>query len=211
MKKILVLIAVTALLAVNGLAYATTLDLDLSRSSIAPTAQETIRIDNVTGTLNGTPIQGKYWIDFTWDPVNLVFVPRAAGLEPQATGHTWSWTVVSYSDSFQYSITSDPVNRLFYVSYATTTGTPFICPDVNHNFIQGNNQFSLRDYSYQIDDSHALITFDSAFDGCSDIYSGQTITATISDIPSWFDFTQTFAVSFGAEPMYCEPDGTAHK
>jgi hypothetical protein len=83
MKKIFVLLTVLSLLAVSGWASATTLDLDLSGSSMTPTAQETIRIHNIAATLGGAPLGGKYWVDFTWDPVNLVLVPTGAGAEEQ--------------------------------------------------------------------------------------------------------------------------------
>jgi hypothetical protein len=210
MKKVFILVAMIALLAVSNLSSATTLNLDLSGSSMMPTAQETIRIHNVTGTLDGTPVEGKYWVDFQWDPVNLVFVPTAAGAEPQTTGHTWSWTQTYEGDKFQYTITSDPNNRLLYVSYQQVSYSPWICSQ--ETFIQGNNQFGTSTSKYSVDDNTALITYDQAFDGCGDIYAGQTLTATISNLPSWFDFTKTFGVVFpGWYPVYCEPDGTVHK
>jgi hypothetical protein len=190
-------------------AMAMTIDLDLSGSRGTFTGQKSFRINNLSGIIDGVTLPGKYWIDFTWDPVNMVFVPVNAGEEVPLTGKTWAWTVTNYDDSFIYSITSDPVNRLIYVSYKQSSGTPFICND--ETFIQGNNLFEISLWDFMLDEGHALITYTSAFSDCGYFYTGQTVTATISNIPSWFDFSKTFMVGFGKEPMVCEPDGTTHK
>lgn len=67
-----------------GQTYASTIDLNLSSSTFTATGAETITIHNIVGTVDGQQLQGEYWIEFTWDPVNFVFVPVAAGLESQA-------------------------------------------------------------------------------------------------------------------------------
>lgn len=205
MKKIFLFICVVLFFASN--AFGDTINLHLSNSTFTIQSDTVIRLHKITGDINGVPAPGSYWVDFQWDAQKLVMVPVNLGQEPVATGHTWSWLVASYSESFQYSVTSDPVNRIFFISYHQVSGSPFICHD--EAYLQGNSQFVTS--SVTNNNTTALITFTSAFGGCDQIYSGQTVTATISQIPAWFDFTQKFAVSFGAEPMYCEPDGSYHK
>jgi hypothetical protein len=151
---------------------------------------------------------GSWWVDFQWDPHGLVFVPVAAGQEAVPAGKTWSWIVTDFSDSFVYTLTSDPVNRTFHVSYQQSSGTPFICEQ--DDYIQGNNSFALVPFP-PINNAEARITYTTAFNGCGHLYAGQTIEGDITNLPSWFDFSKTFAVGFGAAPMYCEPDGSHHK
>jgi hypothetical protein len=161
-------------------------------------------------TAPGSPdYAGQWWVDIQWNPALLMFVPVNLGQEAVPAGKTWSWTVIDFADSFVYTLTSDPEHRTFHVSYQHHSGTPFICTD--EDFIQGNNSFGLADVPLLVNNSTALITYTTSFNGCGYLYPGQTIEGNITHLPSWFDFSQTFAVGFGASPMYCEPDGSLHQ
>jgi hypothetical protein len=98
MKKFMV--SFIFILFIFGSAAAMTLNLDLSESSIAPTGQETITINNLSASVDGMPLSGKYWIEFVWDPVNLVFVPVDAGEEIPPKTQYWSFNAGSSSHRF---------------------------------------------------------------------------------------------------------------
>jgi hypothetical protein len=138
------------------------------------------------------------------------FVPVNAGEEPATTGKTWSWLVGDYLGSASFSITSDPVNRVFYISYSQVNYMPYVCPASFTTFLQGDSTFGVSSSS---DETHALITWTTGdFSGCNLLNEGQTVTATVSELPSWFDFADTFIVATVLDgPVYCEPDGTSHK
>lgn len=181
---------------------------DISGSQCEIQSSDTVRMRHMTAP--GSPdYAGQWWVDFQWNPAMLMFVPVNLGQEAIPTGHTWSWIVTNISRSFVYTLTSDPTQRAFHVSYQQHTGTPFICQD--EDFFQGNNSFGLTDAPFLVNNSTALITYTTSFNGCGYLYAGQTIEGNITHLPSWFDFSQTFAVGFGASPMYCEPDGSHHQ
>lgn len=178
-------------------------NLHLSNSAISPSADNVIRIDGVTADVDGKPVSGEYWIEFKWDPVKLIFAPVEVGEEP--AGETWSWTINTTSyDSFTYTLTSDSRARVFHVTYSQKTGDPFVCS--NESFTQGNNSFDVSTFAGL---NTALITYSADFSGCGHII-GQTVSGTISSIPSWFEFSKSFVVSYGGVPVVCEPDGTVH-
>lgn len=180
---------------------------DMSGSQFEIHSSDTIRIRNMTAP-GSSDYPGKWWVDFRWDPHLLMLVPIDVGQEAAPAGKTWSWIVTEFSDAFVYTLTSDPVNRTFHVSYKQSSGTPFICAE--EDFIQGNNSFRLVPV-YIGQPGTALITYTTGFSGCGHLYAGQTIEGEITHLPAWFDFSKTFAVGFGAAPMYCEPDGSHHK
>ncbi|MEJ2697708.1 MAG: hypothetical protein P8013_13805 [Candidatus Sulfobium sp.] len=66
--------------------------LNLSASKVDVTATDTIRIHHITAPW----AEGSYWIDFQWDPVNLVMIPVNVGVEPQPTGVTWNISSSAY-------------------------------------------------------------------------------------------------------------------
>lgn len=194
----------------GNFAWAMDINADISNSTITVSGSTTFRVHNMALSAPEINASGTFWVDFKWDPVTYTFVPVSVGAELPSTGKTWSWPVSDYLGTALFSITSDPVNRLFYISYSWISYTPYICPALGLTFLQGgDNEFGVSSSS---DDTHALITWTSNFNGCSPIYSGQTVTATISELPSWFNFADTFAVAHIFDtPTYCEPDGTYHK
>lgn len=197
-----IIVGIFASLILTASSYA--LEPDISVGTITLTGPDAFHIEHLT--ISGFP--GTYWVDFIWDPTTLSFVPTSGGEEAQPIGSTWSWlmkgTFGNSSYAYRYYVTPDPINRIFYVSFEYVSGSPFICHE--ENFIQGNNQFDVAIGSY--DNNSALITYTSSFDGCWIIYSGQTVTATISNIPMWFDFSKSFMVGFDGPAVVCEPDGT---
>ncbi|MEJ2010334.1 MAG: hypothetical protein P8Z30_19630 [Acidobacteriota bacterium] len=193
----------------GSFAWAMDINADISNSTITVSDSTTFRVHNMALSAPEINASGTFWVDFQWDPVTYTFVPVNAGAETATTGKTWSWPVSDYLGTALFSITSDPVNRVFHISFSWISYMPKICPTIGITFLQGNNEFGISSSS---DDTHARITWTSNFDGCGLIYSGQTVTATISELPSWFNFADTFAVARILDtPTYCEPDGTYHK
>jgi chitodextrinase len=124
-------------------------------------------------------------------------------------GQLWTFTTTFFMDYYQITLASYPDNRSFDISFAHVSGTPLICPGIDV-FIQGNSQFNLSRYAS--DSNTALITWNSSFDGCSDIYPGQTVSAVISDIPAWFNFNSGFTIGIETDGLISlEPNGLAHK
>ena len=72
---IYVLCVAAVFVAGRGVSYAEGTHLDLSNASISVTGAETFRISHTT--IPG--LEGAYWVDFQWNPVDLVFAPVAAG------------------------------------------------------------------------------------------------------------------------------------
>lgn len=268
------------------------LDIDFSASQTNAVNSQIIRIHNLTSL--GLP--GKYWVDFQWDPVNLIMVPVAAGAEvvPSAvgtwavtfdwtcdgtndatsywtfndngslsssTGMTASWQMANntvsiyfdsnssytgtlgadnntmsgtiantgcwsaarsssvtektwnfwvYNSSTSYTVTlKSNANHTFDITFSPGTGNPWVCMTVNYEFIQGNSTFDFS--SARSDVNTALVSFPGGWDGCDYIYQGQTISGTISGIPTWFDFNSEFGVAIGSDFLYLEPDGSTHR
>lgn len=163
-------------------AWASHINADISNSTMTNLDGSTFRLHNMALSAPEINASGIYWVDFQWDPINYRFVPVNLGEEPVLTGKSWSWQVwngysCSVSATYRYDMVSDPANRLLYVAFVQKSGTPFICPmgSEEPTFIQGNNAFSLSTCETMTcvthpDNSHARITFATAFDGCGYIY-----------------------------------------
>jgi hypothetical protein len=55
------------------------INIDISKSTTTIVDDSTFKLTNVTAGVDGVTIPGKYWINFTWDPVNFVFMPLHFG------------------------------------------------------------------------------------------------------------------------------------
>jgi hypothetical protein len=194
----------------GSFAWAIDINADISNSAITVSDSTTFRVHNMALSAPEINASGTFWVDFQWDPVTYTFVPVNIGAEPASTGKTWSWPVHDYFGSAIFSITSDPVNRVFYISYSWVSFSQGVCPTHFTTFLQGDRAFYVSSSS---DETHALITWTSSdFSGCYFLHEGQTVTATVSELPSWFNFADTFIVATYMEgSVYCEPDGTYHK
>lgn len=181
-------------------------DIDLSGASMIALDVNTIKASHVA--IFGVP--GTYWANLRWSPQSLSFVVVDYGAEPLPAGVTWSFNVVDIGGAvFNLKLESDPANRALSAAYTWVSGSPFICPGGGTSFSQGNNQFTLS--SFGASNSAALITWTTAFSGCGNIFSGQTVSATISQLPAWFDFNQSFAYHVNGASMVLNPDGTFHQ
>ena len=124
-------------------------------------------------------------------------------------GQIWTFTTTFFMDYYHVTLSSYPGSRSFDVTFSHVSGTPLICPGIDV-FIQGNNQFNLSRYAP--DSNTALITWLSPFDGCSDIYPGQTVSAVISDVPSWFNFNDVFTLGIETDGLIkLEPNGVTSR
>ncbi|MBI5676596.1 MAG: Ig-like domain-containing protein [Nitrospirae bacterium] len=122
---------------------------------------------------------------------------------------SWHFLVISTSTSYEVNLTSKQ-DYTFEIKFTPVTGNPFVCPSVAYKFIQGNDTFYLSDSTFGIDSNTALITYDSSWDGCDNIYQGQSITGIISSVPLWFDFSSAFNIGLNSDFITLEPDGTTH-
>jgi len=114
----------------------------------------------------------------------------------QTIGKTWNMTTTpSSGDIMNISITSNPTNRTFTMTYTGVAGDPFVSY-ANHVFVQGANQFNLFILSSSVDEDTALFTRDSGWSGSGNIYPGVTKSGVISQIPSWFSFNTPFTFVF---------------
>ncbi len=192
------------------------LDVDLTGATVEIKDAKSLTVHNVTVT----GVAGKYWADLTWDPVKMVLVPVAYGQEAAPIGHTYSFVYAeSYAgdiyDTYQFTLTTDTVNRLIYITWQQLTDDHYLCPVGQGCITQGYYNFTLIENGGN-DNTSAKIVFNPPFDGCTYLETGQTAIATISEIPSWFDFTKSFTMYFGFYPLQIdiiifEPDGTYHK
>lgn len=117
-----------------------------------------------------------------------------------SNGKTWNVTADYYGDILDISITSDPTNRTFNLSFTGVTGDPFTC--YGWTFVQGGNQFEVSKSSGSVDEDTALLTPLGGWDACSNIYPGVTKSAVISQIPSWFDFNAQFTFVFDSHNSF---------
>jgi hypothetical protein len=198
MKKFFLVPIILFLL--SGMAFGM-LDIDLTDAIIQVKDSTSIRASGVT--VIGMP--GRYWAELKWDPAQMILVPIAYG-EEVAEEKTWNFLVSDDSTSYNVTVKSNS-NRTFNISFSPGTGNPFVCVTEGYRFMQGNHTFDLS--TFQADTNHALITFSGGWDGCNYIYQGQTVSATISSIPSWLDFNSQFSVGINSDIIVLETDGQA--
>jgi hypothetical protein len=192
MKRFLVVLTFFCLIST-----AHAIDIDMTGAVLTPTGPTTFHADHVT--VPGMP--GTYWADLAWDAANFTFVPTNYGAEAVPSGKTWSWPIHDYFGTSLFSITADPVNRVFYISYSWVSFQQLVCPTRFTTFLQADAAFQVS-YTWTSSD----------FSGCDSLHEGQTVTAIVSELPSWFNFADTFIVETYMEgSVYCEPDGTYHK
>jgi hypothetical protein len=167
-------------------------NIDISQIGGSITSPSSLRLTNIKVPGWG----GTYWADFQWDPVNCVFYVTNYGLESIPTIKTW---VVNYGDlsggNMAITITTYPENRTVNLSfYNNGLNGVYVCY-LGIIFIQGINQFDVNDDSYFIDADTALF-IPSGWDGCMDLFPGVIKTAVVSNVPSWFDYSQPFTFSY---------------
>lgn len=159
------------------------IDLDISGSNVEIQDSRTMRVRNVTAP----GYAGKYWIDFQWDKTSLAFIPVKVGAE-SIGGKSWTFSVngegssASSSGVYDLTLSTHPSEGTITLEYKITSGQPYI-GYVGLFFIQGNNKFTPGNSAYITD-----------WGGWKQFYVGQTATATINNIPSWFDFDSVFVI-----------------
>jgi hypothetical protein len=177
------------------------LNIDLTGATIQVKDSTSIRASGVTVI----GLSGTYWAELKWDPAQMILVPTAYGLEV-AEEKTWNFLVSDDSSSYYVTLKSN-ADRTFDISFSPGTGNPFVCVTDGYRFMQGNNTFDLS--RSQSDTNTALITFSGGWNGCNYISQGQTVSATISNIPSWLDFNSQFSIGINSDIIVLETDGQA--
>ncbi len=114
--------------------------------------------------------------------------------------------VVDDSTSYYVTLKSN-ADQTFNISFSPGTGNPFVCVAGDYRFMQGNYTFDLS--TFGADTNTALITFSGGWNGCDYIYQGQTVSGTISSIPSWLDFNSQFFIGINSGIIALETDGQA--
>lgn len=190
LKRILAVIILSIVVLFAGISHAEITG-SISDSQVAILDSDSMKISGIT--IDGLP--GTYWAEFHWDSSLLAFMLGNYSEETLATGKTWTVGIQSYSgDQISITIATDPGNNLINIS-ATGIEGGFAFFYFFMDFIQGSNQFDLSTYSF--DNDTALFTGNGGWNGSGTIYAGVTKSGVISEIPSWFDFSQPFTFAYG--------------
>jgi len=119
---------------------------------------------------------------------------------------SWTFEVPGASPySMTLRINAD---RTFTITLMTSRENASVCLTTDMRVVQNWRVFGLSADTSDL--TTARVTFAPGWSGCEYIHRDEAVMATVSDIPSWFDFGATFAVNVGPASRVLEPDGTSH-
>lgn len=194
MKVFGLLVVIGLLFLLGGVADAA-IQIDLSSANVDVIDTDRIRVNH----FSAPGYAGYWWAELQWDPVNFVFHPVDVG---QDTGNSWGLEYLDVAgNTGRITVTVDGEGQTVKINLRTISGEIYYC-FLNISLKQGVIDVTLDVSPLRVGVATALFTPEPGWNGCGNVAAGEIREGTVSQMPSWFNFSAPFSLTFDANHVY---------